>query len=48
MADIAAGEALTSDNIRSIRPGMGLHTRHLDEVLGGKARADLKKGTPLS
>lgn len=48
VADVAAGEEFTKDNIRSIRPGLGLHTRHLDEVLGRKAAADLKKGTPLS
>ena len=48
VADIAAGETLTKANIRSIRPGLGLHTRHLNEVLGGKAAVDLKKGTPLA
>lgn len=47
VADIAAGEAFTGDNVRSIRPGLGLHTRYLGEVLGGKATMDLKKGTPL-
>lgn len=45
--DIAAGELLTPDNIRSIRPGNGLHTMHYEEVLGKKAVRNLKKGTPL-
>ena len=47
VADVAAGEILTPDNVRSIRPDLGLHTRHLDDVLGRKAAVDLKKGTPL-
>jgi pseudaminic acid synthase len=46
--NIAAGEALTSRNIRSIRPGNGLAPKFLDQVLGRKARVFLKKGTPLN
>lgn len=46
--DIRAGEALTPENIRSIRPGDGLHTKHYEEVLGKTAKIDLKKGTPLA
>jgi N-acetylneuraminate synthase len=45
--DIRAGETLTEKNVRSVRPAHGLHTRHLPEVLGKKAKKDLKKGTPL-
>lgn len=45
--DISAGEILTPDNIRSIRPGDGLHTKHYEEILGRQAAFDLKKGTPL-
>ena len=45
--DIKAGEVLTPDNIRSIRPGIGMHTKHYEEVLGRHAKSDLKKGTPL-
>lgn len=48
VADIQAGDILTPDNIRSIRPGYGLHTRHYQEILGRKATQDLEKGTPLS
>ena len=47
VTDIAAGEALTSDNCRSIRPGHGLPPKHLPDVLGKRARAEIKKGTPL-
>ncbi len=46
--DIAAGELLTPENIRSIRPGCGLHTMHYEEILGKRAKLALKKGTPLS
>nr|MCR5674519.1 pseudaminic acid synthase [Lachnospiraceae bacterium] len=45
--DIAAGEILTEDNIRSIRPGYGLPPVRLDEVLGKKAAHDLERGEPL-
>ena len=45
--NIKAGELFTEDNVRSIRPGFGLHPRHLNEVYGKKSKMDLKKGTPL-
>jgi len=45
--DILAGEIFTEQNVRSIRPGYGLHTRHLEEVLGRAAAHDLERGTPL-
>jgi len=48
VADVAAGEALTSANIRSIRPGLGLPPKRLPEVLGRKAARPLKRGEPLS
>ena len=46
--DVKAGERFTSESVRSIRPGNGLHTRHLDEVLGKEAACDIPRGTPLS
>lgn len=46
--DIKAGEALTPENIRSIRPAYGLKPKHYKEVLGKRAVRDLKRGTPLS
>lgn len=46
--DIAAGEAFTHENVRAIRPGMGLAPKHLDKVLGRAARHAIKRGTALS
>ncbi len=46
--DIAEGEPLTPENVRSIRPSLGLAPKHLPEVLGRRAGQPLVKGTPLS
>jgi N-acetylneuraminate synthase len=46
--DVGAGEPLTPENVRSIRPGHGLAPKHLPEVLGRRAARDLERGTPLS
>lgn len=46
--DVKRGDKFTAENVRSIRPGHGLHTRHLDEVLGRRAACDIERGTPLS
>jgi len=46
--NIEAGEALTPDNVRSIRPADGLHPRHLDDVIGKSAIKKIKRGTPLN
>jgi N-acetylneuraminate synthase len=46
--DIKAGELFTQQNVRSIRPGYGLHTRHLEEILGRAASRDVQRGTPLA
>lgn len=48
VADIAEGEALTSQNIRSIRPGHGLSPHHLKTVLGRRARVAIPRGTALN
>jgi pseudaminic acid synthase len=45
--DIRSGEAFTKENVRSIRPGAGLHTRYLEKVLLSRATRDIKRGTPL-
>ncbi|NLP13948.1 MAG: pseudaminic acid synthase [Clostridium sp.] len=47
VADIATGQRLTPENIKSIRPGYGLHTKYYEEVLGKTVNCDLKKGTAL-
>lgn len=46
--DIKAGEPFTRDNVKAIRPGLGLPTKYLDVVLGKTARRDVKKGTPVT
>ncbi len=46
--DVKRGETFTPVNVRSIRPGYGLHTRHLGDVLGKHAVRDIERGTPLS
>ena len=46
--DIKAGETLTKENIRSVRPAFGMHTMHYDEIIGQRAKIDIKKGTPLA
>jgi len=46
--DMKAGEMFTTQNVRSIRPGHGLHTRHLDDILGRCASGDIERGTPLA
>jgi len=46
--NVKRGEEFTAQNVRSIRPGYGLHTRHLQEVLGRCAAEDIQRGTPLS
>ena len=45
--DMKAGDMLSKENLRCIRPGHGLHSRYLKEVLGKKVAMDIKKGTPL-
>lgn len=45
--DVQRGELLTSDNVRSIRPGNGLAPKHYRSVLGRTAARDLKRGEPL-
>lgn len=46
--DLRAGEELTPDNLRAIRPGYGLPPRHLDELLGQRVGRDVPRGTPAS
>lgn len=46
--DIAAGELLSSDNIRVIRPAFGLHSRHWHDVLGKRTTQAIARGTPLA
>jgi pseudaminic acid synthase len=45
--NITAGEAFTEENIRSIRPGYGLHPKYLNEIIGKIALENLERGTAL-
>jgi len=46
--DIRAGDALTRENVRAIRPGLGLPTKYIERVLGKAVKRDVKRGTALS
>lgn len=45
---IKAGQLITEKNVRSIRPGFGLHPKYLESILGKKAIKDLEKGDAFS
>lgn len=45
--DIKKGDVLTKDNVKSIRPGFGLHPKYLNEILGKVVLRDVKRGTPF-
>lgn len=46
--DLAGGAVLTSENVRAIRPGLGLAPKHLEEVLNRRVKGPVPRGTPLS
>ncbi|HEX5270818.1 MAG TPA: pseudaminic acid synthase [Gemmataceae bacterium] len=46
--DVGAGEVLTEDSVRSIRPGNGLPPKYLPQVLGRRAARPVPAGTPCS
>jgi N-acetylneuraminate synthase len=46
--DIKAGELFTENNLRVIRPGLGLAPKHYKDLLGMKVIKDVKKGVPVS
>ena len=43
--DMQAGDVVTEKNVRSVRPGFGLHPKHLSEILGKSVNQDLGVGT---
>lgn len=45
--DIKKGEFFTEKNVRSVRPGFGMHPQYYNEVLGKIVNRDLEKGKPL-
>ena len=47
LKDVKTGDKITLENVRSIRPGFGMHPKYLPELVGEKFARDLEKGTPL-
>jgi len=45
--DVKAGEKITNENVRSIRPGFGMHPKYFFEILEKEFNQDFEKGTPL-
>lgn len=48
VADLKVGDALTTENVRAIRPGLGLPPKHIAELLGKRVNQDVRRGTALS
>lgn len=46
--DMKAGDVFTAENLRSVRPGCGLHTMYYEDILGKKITKDAKLGTPMT
>lgn len=46
--DIKKGQTITSENMRSVRPGHGLNPKYYNEVIGKRVKKNVEKGTPLS
>lgn len=47
-ADLKAGDMLTAENLRCVRPGFGLAPKHYDVLLGRRVNQDVPKGTPMA
>jgi sialic acid synthase SpsE len=43
--DMRSGEKLTRENLRAIRPGLGLPTKYFDQLLGKRVVCDVRRGT---
>ena len=46
--DMKAGDVLTKENVRAIRPGLGMPIKYIDQVLGRPVRVQVARGTPLN
>lgn len=46
--DMKAGDVFTPENLRSVRPADGLHTKYYEQLLGRRISRDAKKGTPMA
>ena len=42
--NMKVGDIITEKNVRSVRPGYGLHPKYLPEILGKRVNRDLEKG----
>jgi pseudaminic acid synthase len=45
--DLKAGDMLTRDNVRAIRPGLGLATKYLEVLIGRRVKKDVERGTAI-
>ena len=45
--DMKKGDIITEENVRSIRPGFGLHPKYFNRIIGKKIKNDLNKGSPF-
>ena len=46
--DVTKGDVITKENVRSVRPGYGLHPKHLEDILWKTFNSDIEKGTAFS
>jgi N-acetylneuraminate synthase len=46
--DLRAGDVLTPDNLRAIRPGLGLPPKYLPQLMGRRVKREVRRGTPMS
>ena len=46
--DMQKGDTLTAENLKSVRPGLGLAPKYYDVLLGKQIGQDVRKGTPMS
>lgn len=46
--DVKSGDIITKENVRSIRPGFGMHPKYLFEILGKEFKRNFGKGTPMT
>jgi len=45
--DVKAGDIISEENVRSIRPGFGMHPKHYKDILGKTFSKSIERGTPL-
>lgn len=46
--NVKAGDKITKENVRSIRPGFGIHPKYFSDIVGSHFKVDKDKGTPMS